>query len=129
MNADGEALRVLIVEDDLLIQTALVESVEGFGCVVSGVAETARDAVAMALNSAPDLILMDVRLRRAEDGDGIDAALQIRAAGDTRIIFVTANHDAELADRMGTVDGATVLIKPVWPATLREAITGEAEPD
>ena len=70
--------RVLVVEDEALIALSLTDMLESMGLTVCGTADNARSAVDLADRDAPDLVLMDIRLRGK--GDGIDAARQIRAA-------------------------------------------------
>jgi DNA-binding response OmpR family regulator len=73
--------RVLVVEDEALIALSLADMLESMGFTVCGTADNVRSAVDMADRDAPDLVLMDIRLRGK--GDGIDAARQIceRRAG------------------------------------------------
>ena len=61
------ATRILIVDDHQLAREGLRAVLEQSGFEIAGVAGTGEEAVAMAGDLAPDVILMDVRL-----GDGID---------------------------------------------------------
>ena len=112
--------RVLVVEDEALIALSLTDMLESMGLTVCGTADNARSAVELADRDAPDLVLMDIRLRGK--GDGIDAARQIRERRATPIIFVTGSCEQEVLDRIKTIPAAALLIKPVLPGQLKSAV-------
>jgi two-component system, response regulator PdtaR len=112
--------RVLVVEDEALIALSLTDMLESMGLTVCGTADNARSAVDLADRDAPDLVLMDIRLRGK--GDGIDAARQIRERHATAIIFVTGSCEQEMLDRIKTIPAAALLIKPVLPGQLKSAV-------
>lgn len=112
--------RVLVVEDEALIALSLTDMLESMDLTVCGTADTARSAVDLAERHAPDLVLMDIRLRGEQDG--IDAAQQIRQQRATAIIFVTGSCEQEVLDRIKTVPAAALLIKPVLPGQLKAAV-------
>lgn len=80
--------RILIVEDEHIVQFDLQQRLERMGHVVVGLASRGEEAVAHAAELRPDLILMDVCL----DGsmDGIEAARQIHSHQATPVIYITA---------------------------------------
>ena len=119
---DGDrVLRVLIVEDEILIAMHLEATVEDMGLEVCGIVATGADALNMAASTQPDLILMDINLRGAMDG--IEAARQVCDGSDTRIIFVTAYGDPQTLRRIkAATPHAPVLHKPPRPADLLAAI-------
>ncbi len=84
--------RILIVEDEPIVQLDLQTRLQRLGYTVIGSASRGEEAIARAAELRPDLVLMDVRL----DGpmDGIEAARQIRAARWVPVLFVTANATA-----------------------------------
>jgi CheY-like chemotaxis protein len=91
-------LRVLIVEDEVIIAWDLRETLERLGNEVLPIAAAAGKAVEQARAAAPDLILMDITLRG--ERTGIDAALEIREFSDVPIFYVTGNshllHDLQM---------------------------------
>lgn len=112
--------RLLVVEDDYLIALDLTETVRRFGYEVCGVAATGANAIALAREQAPDLILMDVNLMG--EMDGITAAERILATRAVPIIFVTAYGNREMVDRINRLHPADLLNKPVTPDHLRRSI-------
>jgi CheY-like chemotaxis protein len=111
--------RVLIVEDEYIVQLDLESLVEHSGHSVAGLASTGEEAVAMALDSKPDLVLMDVHL--GGDIDGIEAARQITVRNGTTIIFVTA-YAGLLGEGESRQMPGPCLSKPLNVSQLRAAI-------
>jgi CheY-like chemotaxis protein len=120
-------LRVLIVEDDPILAMELEHIVEGAGSVAIGVAAKPVDAISMAAEFGPDLVLMDVRLQG--QADGIGTAYAIQAYRDTPVLFVTALKDEDTAKRVEAFNGSEPLIKPVDPERLSRAMLYAAKSD
>jgi DNA-binding NarL/FixJ family response regulator len=102
--------RVLIVEDEVIVAEALRRSLEASGYEVIGHAIDAREAIEMACQLRPDVVLMDIVL----DGltCGIEAALSIQRTIDTSIIYVTGQSD-ETVVRAAALSGAFgYIVKP-----------------
>lgn len=83
-----EAARILIVEDEEEIAQLIKIILVNHGLVVSDMVATGEEAVATALGTHPDLVLMDIKLRGKMDG--IAAAEEIRKSADIPILFVSA---------------------------------------
>jgi DNA-binding response OmpR family regulator len=83
------ALRLLVVEDDDHIRTALRWALEdeGYDVAEAGSGEEALQAVAV---SAPDLMVVDLMLGAM---DGVDVIRQVRRTLDLPIIVVSARAD------------------------------------
>jgi CheY-like chemotaxis protein len=119
-------LRILLVEDEVLIAEDARIRLEGMGHQVIATVASGRDAVQQALELRPDLILMDVRLQGAMNG--VEAARRIRSEADIPIIYVTA-HASVLAS-LKNGNGSTCLAKPFSPLQLKaavEAVLGRTE--
>jgi DNA-directed RNA polymerase specialized sigma24 family protein len=82
------ATDVLIIEDEPIIGLDLTRLVRELGHRVTGVAATRDEAVDLARQAAPGLVLADIRL--ADGSSGIDAATQILREFDIPVIFITA---------------------------------------
>ena len=111
--------RLLIVEDEVMVAWALIETVRELGWKVCGTVTTQHEAVAAASELKPDAILMDYRL--AEGGDGLLAARRIREATDIPIIFCTA-YGSGLRSQLTSVAGVQLVSKPVKPSSLQAAL-------
>ena len=124
-------LKVLIVEDDLMLADASEEILVGHGYKVSGIARTVADAVALAWHSKPDLVILDLRL--ADGGLGTEVAAQLPQLGRPGILYVTGNT-SQLA--LTAANGDACLSKPYRSADLVRGLeivagivaTGKARP-
>jgi two-component system, response regulator PdtaR len=111
---------ILVVDDEFLIVEGLCAQIEDCGWMVCGTAGTADDAVALAQEHRPIVVLMDMRLRG--QGDGVDAALSIHATVGSKIIFITGSSEPETMKRIQLDHPSAVLFKPIPFRKLRTAI-------
>jgi DNA-binding response OmpR family regulator len=111
--------RVLVVEDDYLVGLTICDLLEGAGYTVLGPAITGEEAVSLALDERPDLVLMDVRL--AGEMDGVDAAIEIARCG-IRSLFVSAHSDPQTRSRGAVAKPHGWLEKPFGNAELLGAV-------
>ena len=81
--------RILVIEDEAMIAIDLRDILEGMGHTVTGAATTHQEAVEMAADDRPDLILADIKL--ADGSLGTDAVTEIlQGAAGIPVIFITA---------------------------------------
>lgn len=102
--------RVMIVEDEAVVQLHLRRIVESLDYTVVGVAADADAALALARAERPDLVLMDIRLRG--DADGVDTARRLKDVGDPAVVFLSAYADAETVARTEQVGAMGYIVKP-----------------
>ena len=118
-NAEGEPLRILLVEDEALVALDLIETVSRMGATVIAALATEDEAVEAFARHRPDVVMMDVRLRA---GDGVNAAKRLRASGPAAVVFVTGSVDVGTRVRMEAIPGAGIVSKPVRAHELRSAL-------
>ncbi|MDH4161841.1 MAG: PAS domain S-box protein [Nitrospirota bacterium] len=112
--------RIVIVEDEALIAMELERQLAGLGYEVCGSAVTADGAIGLVEARDPDLVLMDIRLRG--EGDGIEAAAEIRRRFDIPVIFLTAYADDGTIFRVRQAAPFGYILKPYREEDLRLAI-------
>ena len=113
------ATRILIIEDEPVIALDIATTVERSGHTVIGFATTHKEAVQLAREHEPELILADIQL--ADDSSGLDAVREILGRADVPVIFVTAFPERLLT---GERPEPTFLItKPFDPDTLHVSIS------
>ena len=100
----------MIVEDEKIIALDLQRRLERFGYSVIGMASDGAEAIALARERSPDIILMDIML--AGSMDGIEAAKQIRAQLAIPVIFLTAYTDEKTLERAKEVEPFGYILKP-----------------
>ncbi|MEO6470468.1 MAG: response regulator [Aeromicrobium sp.] len=112
-------LRVLIAEDEALIRLDLAEMLAEEGYDVVAQAADGEQAVALAMEHRPDLVVMDVKMPKL---DGIAAASQIAAARIAPVVMLTAFSQRELVDRAREAGAMAYLVKPFSKSDLVPAI-------
>ncbi|MBN2158208.1 MAG: PAS domain S-box protein [Spirochaetes bacterium] len=104
-------VKLLVVEDELVIGMSIQMSLERLGYAVVGIVSSGEEAVEKALELQPDLILMDIILSGTMDG--IEAAREIRKQVDIPIIYLTANADSPTVERARDTVPYGYLNKPI----------------
>jgi CheY-like chemotaxis protein len=112
--------RILIVEDERLIARDIAMQLQDMGYTPLGPATTGEQAIEMAEQFRPQLVLMDVHLGSAMDG--VEAALAIRARFDLPSVFVSAFEGAGTTERAKLAQPAGFLSKPFSTHDLRVAV-------
>ena len=87
-------MKIVIVDDDILVSSALKTILEAGGEVeVTGTGQDGKDAVRLYDELLPDVLLMDIRMK---DMNGLDAAEQIlKRHTDAKILLLTTFSDDE----------------------------------
>ena len=102
--------RVMIVEDEAIVATELCLNLEHLGYQVIASTDTGIDAINLALENHPDLILMDITLKG--EMDGIETAFHIQQLTDIPIIFVTAYPDQKTSKQVKATKSYGYITKP-----------------
>jgi len=119
---DAEQLpprRVLIAEDEALIRLDLAEMLREEGYEIVGEAGDGQEAVELAEQLNPDLVIMDVKMPRR---DGIDAAAEIADKRIAPIVVLTAFSQRDLVERARDAGAMAYLVKPFSITDLIPAI-------
>ncbi len=114
-------IRVLITDDQALVRSGfrvLLEAVPDIE--IAGEAENGLEAVRLAKELAPDVILMDIRM---PEMDGLEAARQILSTENAPRVLVLTTFDAdEYVYEALRVGASGFLLKDIEPAELAQAI-------
>ena len=101
---------LLIVEDEEIVAADLAQKLGRLGYRVSGVTPRGEEAVTLARERKPDLVLMDIRL--AGRMDGVEAAEIIRREYDLPVIYLTAHSDRATLERAKLTEPFGYILKP-----------------
>lgn len=116
----GRRLRLIVVEDDALIAMELAQTIEVAGGELIGTAATADDAVMLAAERGPDVVVMDLHLKGR--GDGLSAARSIRRRSSAAVLFITGSANADTIEGIRVFNGSAPLFKPLRYRELPAAI-------
>lgn len=103
--------RIMIVEDELLIQMVNKQMIENAGYTVCCTASSGSEAVQLALSAAPNLILMDIKLEG--EMDGITATDEMLKRTQIPVIYLSGNSDDATLHRIRNSRILGFFVKPV----------------
>jgi PAS domain S-box-containing protein len=112
--------RILVVEDELIVAADIEGRLTRLGYEVVGLADRGEDAVRLAGELRPDLVLMDIRLRG--DTDGVEAADQIRSRFHLPVVYLTAHADDATLHRAKVTEPFGYVLKPFEERELRTVL-------
>jgi DNA-binding NarL/FixJ family response regulator len=127
MSAPDPVIRVMVVDDHPLVRSAVAKAIGGDGMVVVAEASSAEEALVLAPQVAPDILLLDIALPGMS---GVELVRELAPRlPNTRIVMLTmSSADRDVADAMRF--GATgYLTKDLSPEALARSLratqTGE----
>ncbi len=112
-------MRILIAEDETIIRLDVRTLLEKAGHQVVAEARDGQEAVALAEEHDPELIVMDVRMPHM---DGIEAARQITDRKPVPIVMLTAYAEQDLVTRASEAGAFAYLVKPFREVDLLPAL-------
>jgi PAS domain S-box-containing protein len=113
-------IRVLVVEDEVIVAKIIAIQLKQLGYIVLDTASSGAAAIAKALETKPDLVLMDIVLKG--EMDGVTAATHIRYQMDVPIIYLTAYADDNTLQRAKLTQPFGYITKPFTANDLRVAV-------
>lgn len=111
--------RVLVAEDEALIRLDLVEMLREEGYEVVGEAGDGAEAVRLAEQLRPDLVILDIKMPKM---DGIEAASNIAGERIAPVVILTAFSQRDLVERARDAGAMAYLVKPFAKRDLVPAI-------
>ncbi len=115
----SHGLRILLAEDETAVAASVVEQLRALGHQVVGEAITGEEAVRLATELRPDVVIMDIVM---PDCDGIEAAHRIAKHSPVPVIFLSAYFDEELLSGVIDAGGLAYLLKPANSEQVQAAL-------
>lgn len=117
---DGGAIRLVLIDDQELVRAGFRLILERAGLEVVGEAENGEIGVAIVADTAPDVVLMDIRMPLM---DGIEATRRIVATDDPpRVLALTTFDDDEYVYAAVRAGASGFMLKDAPPADLVHAV-------
>lgn len=114
-------LKIMIVEDDLIIGTNIMESLNCAGYAFVFMANEYHEAISLFTSELPDICILDINLNSG-DNDGIALSNYFSTLHKASVIFLSSYSDDETIERMKSCNPSTFLIKPASIEQLQIAI-------
>ncbi|WKV13018.1 response regulator [Marivirga harenae] len=116
----SEKLKILIVEDEMLIGANISLQLNELGYEVTGIIPRGEEALQQIEKNTPDIMLLDINLKG--DLDGIETALTMQKTHDIPIIYLTANTDDAHFNRAKATKPFGFISKPFKKLDLQRTI-------
>jgi two-component system, LytTR family, response regulator AlgR len=118
-------MKVLIVDDEALARGRLRHLIDGMdGWEVAGEAANGRECLEVFAETAPDVVLLDIRMPGM---DGLSAARRLATLSDAPAVIFTTAYD-RFALEAFEARGVDYLLKPVRAERLRDALERATRP-
>lgn len=116
----GAAMRVLIVEDEVIIALDLVHQLKAIGCDVISIVTSGEEAFRVVKASIPDLVIMDIKIKGRYDG--LAVAQELAHHYRIPIIFISAYSDEKTKSEVKISKPYVYIHKPFTREALEDAI-------
>jgi hypothetical protein len=114
------SIRILVVEDEPIVAEDIASRLARLGYEIVGIAEAGEEAIAIATETLPSLVLMDIVLEG--EIDGVEAAQQILNSLQIPVVYLTANADEVTLQRAKATIPFGYLLKPFKEKELQATI-------
>ncbi|TVP51979.1 MAG: DNA-binding response regulator [Mongoliibacter sp.] len=116
----NRVIKVLIVEDDMIIAANISLQLSKLGYEVTGIESRGEDAINHNRENHPDMILMDINLKG--EINGIETARIIKEDSDVALIYLTANTDDTSFQKAKETNPYAFISKPFNKVNLERTI-------
>ena len=116
----GTLIKILIVEDEMIIGANISLQLSELGYEVTGIVPRGEEALIHMKQNKPDIVLLDIQLKG--ELDGIETAKQMQEKNDIPIIYLTANTDDYYFARAKETNPYAFISKPFKKLDLQHAI-------
>jgi DNA-binding LytR/AlgR family response regulator len=116
-----QKVKILIIEDELIIAEGLKIMLEGMGYEITGIFTSGAETLKNFKQGLADILFMDIHL--AGNSSGIDTAMELRKTSAIPVIYLTKNQDEYLRKKaIYETNAAHYLTKPFSKADISIAI-------
>ena len=105
-----EHIKILIVEDEILIAEDLKDILKSFGCKQIAMAHDKKSALTLLETFKPDIALLDIRMEK--EVDGLEIGEYINAKCQIPFIYITAHSDVEMIKKIVKTKPLGYITKP-----------------
>jgi len=121
--SNKEKMRVLIIEDDMILALSLEIMLKKLGYTYIRKAHTGEKALETMVDFKPELMLVDILLGAGISG--IDVVKKIQEKENIPVIYITGNSDDYHRNLADETDYLSYLVKPITFNELKKALDKE----
>ena len=116
----SEKIKILIVEDEMIIAANISLQLNELGHEVTGIVPRGEEALMHIKSETPDILLLDINLKGSLNG--IETALEMQKTHDIPVIYLTANADDVHFNKAKETHPYGFIAKPFKKLDLQRAI-------
>lgn len=116
----GETIKILVVEEDMVIGANISQQLTKLGYETSGIITGGEDAILHAKQNHPDVILMDIRLKGILDG--IESAKKMQKEYNIPIVYLASSPNDILSNKVKAINPVALITKSFKKSGLKHAI-------
>ena len=113
-------VKVLIVEDEMVVSLDIQSILQGMGVEVTGIASTVGQAIELIERERPHLVLLDISL--SGEFEGIELARIIKRRWDLPVVFISGHLSNQAVQGLDEFNTMGYIVKPFYPVNLRETV-------
>ncbi len=117
---NSEKIKILIVEDDMIIAANLALQLTNLGYEVTGIEPKGEEAIGHVRENMPDLVLMDIHLKGKLNG--IETVKELKKISNLPVIYLTANNNQATFDSAKETFPKAFISKPFNKMELQRTI-------
>lgn len=114
-----DKIKVLIVDDSLIIREAIHKHLKQFNIEVVGTAEDGKIALELFKETDPDVVTLDITMPELDGLTVLEEMLKIKS--DVKVMVVTALSDKATGLKAIKLGAKSFLPKPFTPDKIRES--------
>ena len=118
----SELKRILYVEDEPDIQAVAKMALEMVGGFTVRICSSGEEALGVAADFAPDLILLDVMMPGMDGPSTLKALRNLPSLAKIPVAFMTAKVQPQEVEQYRSLGARDVIAKPFDPMTLSEQV-------
>jgi signal transduction histidine kinase len=112
--------KIMVVEDEGIVARDIQDCLQALGYTVCATASSGSEAIRQAIETQPDLVLMDIVLEG--EMDGVEAGAKIRDCCRIPVVYLTAYADEETLQRAKVTEPYAFVLKPFEERELHTVI-------
>lgn len=116
----GKTVKILIVEDEMVIAANISLQLSELGYEVTGILPRGEEVISHVAIEQPDIMLIDIQLKGKLDG--IETVRLMQLEYDIPVIYLTANADADHFEKAKETHPFAFISKPFKKLDLQRAI-------
>ncbi|HKJ47861.1 MAG TPA: LytTR family transcriptional regulator DNA-binding domain-containing protein [Christiangramia sp.] len=116
----SEKIKILIVEDEMIIAANISLQLNELGHEVTGIVPRGEEALMHIKSEIPDILLLDINLKGSLNG--IETAIEMQKTHDVPVIYLTANADDAHFEKAKETHPYGFIAKPFKKLDLQRAI-------